>query len=66
MTPAGRIYYVDHTNQTTTWEKPRYKEMKPTVVPTPATPTPVEQVQYGTKSIREDFHCFCVDTRDLL
>ena len=41
MTPSGRIYYINHLTQTTTWEKPRYVEQKAT----PAAGTdPVEQV----------------------
>ena len=41
MTPTGRIYYINHNTQTTTWEKPRYKEVKATPGPSAA---PVEQV----------------------
>ncbi len=62
MSPTGRLYYIDHTSQITTWEKPRFKEIKPTVDPAPATPTPVEQVglkdkdyaQYSTQSFIQD------------
>jgi len=45
MTPAGRIYYVDHNTQTTTWEKPRVPVRRPSKQERGANPGPVEQVR---------------------
>ena len=44
MTPDGRIYYIDHNSQRTTWEKPRYLERQPTVEERGANVGPTEQV----------------------
>lgn len=41
MTPTGRIYYINHDTQTTSWEKPRYQEVRATAKPAAA--GPVEQ-----------------------
>ncbi len=62
MSPTGRLYYIDHTSQITTWEKPRFKEIKPTVDPAPATPTPVEQVGLKDKDYVQytEFHTGCI------
>ena len=44
MTPDGRIYYIDHNSQRTTWEKPRYLERQPTAEERGANVGPTEQV----------------------
>ena len=47
MTPDGRMYYINHVDKTTTWEKPRLQERH--IAPVPAAraaqpATPMEQV----------------------
>ena len=45
MTADGRIYYIDHNSQRTTWEKPRYLERQPTAEERGANVGPTEQVR---------------------
>ena len=47
MTADGRIYYIDHNTQRTTWEKPRYLERQPTAEERGANVGPTEQVRIG-------------------
>lgn len=41
MAPTGRIYYINHNTQITTWDKPRLHEITPA---SPTAPEPVQQV----------------------
>ena len=43
--PTGRIYYLNHNTQTTTWEKPRVPVRRPLRQESGANPGPVEQVR---------------------
>lgn len=45
MSADGRIYYIDHNSQRTTWEKPRYLERQPTAEESGAKVGPTEQVR---------------------
>ena len=48
MMPTGRIYYLNHNTQTTTWEKPRVPMRRPLRQESGANPGPVEQVREMT------------------
>lgn len=45
MTADGRIYYIDHNNQRTTWEKPRYITRQPTAAERGGNAPPTKQVK---------------------
>ena len=53
MTPDGRMYYINHMDKTTTWEKPRVQERLITPVALRAAQSvPVEQVS-GERTSRQ-------------
>ena len=56
MTADGRIYYIDHNNQRTSWEKPRYITRQPTAEERGGKAPPTEQVKLSISSMHLVFY----------